>query len=131
MVHVAFLIALALAVLNYGRRTGHAVAGAAAAILVYASPLFGIDGSSAYIDVAAAAIVFSVFYLLETWRDQPGDLRPLAVIGLLSGFAYAAKYTAALAIPYAMVYAWRRNRTLASTRSGRCVFAYPHRALGY
>jgi hypothetical protein len=45
LVHFAFLIALALEVWAYGRRIGHFLAGAAAALLVYASPVVGIDQS--------------------------------------------------------------------------------------
>ena len=110
LVHLSFLIALAMAVLSYGRRIRRPEAGVAASLLVYASPLFGVDGTSAYIDVATAAVVFPVFYVLEVWRDRPEALRPLAIAGLLGGFAYAAKYTAFLAVPYAMIYvAWRRR----------------------
>src|SRR5262249_51523664 len=69
LTHFAFLIALALAVFAYGQRLGKPWAGAAAAFLVYASPVVGIDGTSAYIDVAVAAVVFAVFYWLEIWDE--------------------------------------------------------------
>jgi len=62
LLHFTFLIALALMVLAYGKRIGKPLAGAAAALLVYASPVVGIDGTTAYTDVATAAIVFAVFY---------------------------------------------------------------------
>src|SRR5207248_8559426 len=59
---------------------------------------------------AAACVVFGVFYLLQIWdRERTAGL--LVAIGLLAGFAYAVKYTAALAIPYAGVFvAWRSLR---------------------
>ena len=45
-----------------------------------------------------ACVAFGVFYLLEIWdRERAPGL--LVAIGLLAGFAYAVKYTAALAIP--------------------------------
>ena len=45
-------------------------AGACAGLLVFASPVVGIDGTSAYNDVAVAAIAFTVFYLLQIWDEQ-------------------------------------------------------------
>src|SRR6185312_13296878 len=82
------------------RRQGFFPAGVCAALFVFAAPVVGIDGTSAYVDVGAACIVFGVFYLLEI-RDGERSPGMLAAIGLLAGFAYAVKYTAALAIPYA------------------------------
>jgi hypothetical protein len=101
LVHFAFLLALPLAMLACGRRIGHARAGAVGALLVYASPLAGIDGISAYNDVAVACALFMLFYVLEIWEKDP---RPgwLAAAGLLAGFGYALKYTALLAVPYAL-----------------------------
>jgi hypothetical protein len=110
LTHFAFLIALALAVLSYGRRIGRPLAGAAAALLVYLSPVVGIDGTSAYIDVAVAAIVFSVFYWVQIW-DSQREGRLLIVIGLLAGYCYAAKYTAFVMLFYAVGFvAWRTRR---------------------
>ena len=45
----------------FGRRTGQTKAAIAAAFLFYASPIAGVDGSSAYIDCATAAILFTIF----------------------------------------------------------------------
>ena len=64
--------------------------------------MVGIDGISAYVDVSAACAVFGVFYLLEIW-DKERIPALLIAAGLLAGFAYAAKYTAGLAVPYAVV----------------------------
>jgi hypothetical protein len=99
VVHLAFLVALTWQVFTWTRREGGEVAGLCAAFLVFASPLMGVDGSSAYVDVAVAAIAFTLFQLLET--------RAFFAAGMLAGFAFAAKYTAFLAVPYAV---WRSRR---------------------
>jgi hypothetical protein len=110
LTHFAFLIALALAVLSYGRRIGQPLAGAAAALLVYLSPVVGIDGTSAYIDVAVAAVVFSVFYWVQIW-DSQREGRILIAIGLSAGYCYAAKYTAFVMLFYAVGFViWRTRR---------------------
>jgi 4-amino-4-deoxy-L-arabinose transferase-like glycosyltransferase len=110
LVHLAFLLALAWQMVAYGRRAGFPFAGASAAFLVFASPVVGIDGASAYNDVAVAAIAFTVFQLLELW-DSGRERRLLVAAGLVAGFAYAAKYTAALAVPYAIGYVgWKSQR---------------------
>jgi hypothetical protein len=110
LTHFAFLIALALAVLSYGRRIGQPLAGAAAALLVYLSPVVGVVGTSAYNDVAVAAIVFSVFYWVQIW-DSQREGRILFAIGLLAGYCYAAKYTAFVMLIYAVGFvAWRTRR---------------------
>jgi hypothetical protein len=101
VVHLLFLLTLPLLVLNLGRRYNHPVAGVVGALLVYCSPVIGIDGSTAYIDVAMATVVFAVFCLVQIWTEDrtQGLLIP---IGLLAGFAYACKLTAFLAVPYAL-----------------------------
>ena len=103
MVHFAFLLALAWMMFSYARRAGFPLAGACGALLVFASPLVGADGSSAYNDVAVAAIAFALFYLLEIW-DAGRSPRLLIAIGMVAGFAYAAKYTAWVAAPYALAF---------------------------
>jgi hypothetical protein len=114
LVHLAFLLALVWQMIAYGRRAGFHLAGVCAAFLVFASPVVGIDASSAYNDVAVAAIAFTLFQLLELWnsrRESASAQRLLVAIGLLAGFAYAAKYTAAVAVPYALAYvAWKSRR---------------------
>ncbi len=110
LVHYAFLIALTVSILSYGRRIGYPVAGAAAALLVYISPVVGMDGTTAYIDVAVACILFAVFYFVQLW-DRQRSRALLVVIGLVAGFGYAAKYSAVLAVPYAMGFGlWRTRR---------------------
>ena len=110
MVHFAFLIALPLMLLAYARRFGLGAAGVCGALFVFVSPVVGIDGASAYIDVAVACVAFAVFYLLQIWDAErhPGLLAP---IGVLAGFAYAAKYTAFVVAPYALAFiAWKTFR---------------------
>ena len=110
LLHFAFLMALAWAMFAYGLRIGKPWVGAAAALMMYVSPVAGRDGTTAYIDVATGAIVFAVFYWLEIWDEQRAA-RLLVPIGLLAGYAYAAKYTAFVMLPYALVFvAWRTRR---------------------
>ncbi len=111
LVHCAFTLALPLLVLNHARRFGFPVAGAGAAILVLCSPLVGVDGTTAYNDVAVTALVFAVFSLLEIWLAERTQAL-LIPIGLAAGFCFASKYTAALAIPYAGLWIlWRTWRS--------------------
>ena len=114
LVHFAFAVALAMSILAYGRRIGKPWAGAAGALLTFASPIAGVTASSAYIDVATAAIVFGVFYWIEIWdehRNEQHGLRLLIPVGLLAGYAYAAKYTVFPIAIYALGFvAWRTQR---------------------
>jgi hypothetical protein len=110
LVHFAFVLALVWQMVAYGRRAGFPFAAGCSAFLVFASPVVGIDGASAYNDVAVAAIAFTVFQLLQLW-DGRRDTRLLIAVGLVAGFAYATKYTAALAVPYAIGYVgWKSQR---------------------
>jgi hypothetical protein len=109
MVHFAFLLALGWQVFAYGRRMGFAMAGACGALLVFASPMMGVDGTSAYIDVALASVAFTLFHLLQIW-DEGRSPRLLVAIGLMAGFAYAVKYTGWPAVPYALAFVGWRSR---------------------
>ncbi len=112
LTHFAFLITLTFSILCYARRFGFPVAGVCAALLVFASPVAGIDGTSAYNDVATACIVFTVFYLTQIWTPAGSTAALLVPIGLVAGFGYAAKYTAFLAVPYALaVVGWKSMRS--------------------
>lgn len=107
LTHLSFLFALAWMMLCYGRRFGFPGAAGGAALLVFFSPVAGIDAASAYIDIAVAAVVFALFYLLAIW-DQERHHRLLVPIGILAGFAFAMKYTAFLTLPYALGFVlWR------------------------
>ena len=107
MVHFAFLVALAWQMFLYGKREGFPVAGACGALLVFASPVVGIDATSAYNDVAVASIAFMLFYLLHEELSP----RLLIAIGLVAGFGYAVKYTAWPGVLYAVgVVLWKTRR---------------------
>jgi hypothetical protein len=110
LVHYAFLLCLTFLILSYGRRLGRPAVGVAAAVFLYASPVVGMDGTIAYNDVAVAAIAFALFYVLQIW-DQERNAKLLVPIGILTGFAFATKYTAFVAVPYALGFiAWKQWR---------------------
>jgi hypothetical protein len=102
VVHLAFLCALAGLLICSGRRFGFARAGLFASVLVFASPVIGLVGSSAYNDVALATCIYAVFYLTQV-EDQNCSDKLLILIGLLAGYCLAIKYTGWLVLPYALV----------------------------
>jgi hypothetical protein len=108
--HFVFLVALVWQVYRYAADRGYQIPGLCAAVLVFASPVIGVVGTSAYIDVAVAAVAFTLFHLLQLWAGRP-SARLLVVIGMVAGFAYAAKLTAWVAVPYAIGFvAWKSRR---------------------
>ena len=110
LVHFAFLLALAWMMCCYAMREGQPLVGACAALLVFVTPVVAVDVTTSYIDVAVAAIVFALFYVLQTWADRPST-RLLVAAGLLAGFAFAAKYTAWTAVPYCLAFVvWKSRR---------------------
>jgi hypothetical protein len=111
MVHFVFLLALAWQLYTWARSRGSKLSGACAATLVFASPVVGVDGSSAYVDVAVAAIAFTLFHILDLWSETRAT-RLLLAAGLLAGFACAAKYTAFVAVPYAVGFVLWKSRRL-------------------
>lgn len=107
VVHFGFTMALPLLILTHARRFGLAAAGVGAAVLMLCAPVVGIDGTTAYNDVAVTAVVFSLYCLLEIWREERQSAL-IVPVGLLAGFCYAGKYTAGLAIPFAAgILLWR------------------------
>jgi hypothetical protein len=109
MVHFTFLLALAWMMVCYGRRIGFPWPAICAALLVFASPVVGIDATSAYIDVAVAAIAFTLFYCLQLW-DRGREPRLLLAISLVAGFGFAAKYMAWTGVVYALGFVWWKSR---------------------
>jgi hypothetical protein len=118
MVHLSFLAVTPALMICYARRFGFTAAGIAGGLFFFVSPIVGLDGSSAYVDVALAANLFALFYFLQIWAEglvtQASGLqsrdssRLLIPIGILAGFAFAIKYTALLALPYALgLIAWK------------------------
>jgi hypothetical protein len=120
LVHFSFLVDLALLMVLYGRRFGFASAGVAGALLVFASPLVGADGTCAYNDVGLAAVTFAAVYLLALWRNEKSTVLLMAC-SIVTGFTMAIKYTAiffALFVVVMIVIAlrgqsWRRRVRLA------------------
>lgn len=106
LVHWQFYLSVPLLLASFGSRFGFAKAGAVAGALVFLSPVVSIDGSSAYVDVATAAVAFGLLYLLLLW--ECGRARGyLVAIGVLAGFAYASKMTLWPAAPFAALFvAW-------------------------
>ena len=128
--HACFLFGLPVMMFCYGRRIGKSFAGACAGMIVYLSPLVGIDGVSAYNDVALATACFATFYLVEIWRDR--KTRALLVpIGLVAGFCFAIKYTGFIAAVYVVaIVGWElirskrtSNRALISLATVVCMIA--------
>jgi hypothetical protein len=93
LMHFNYLVALPWLMICYGRRIGQPLAAVAAALLVFASPVVGIDGISAYNDVAAACLLFTLFVVLNEIGEAPEHFGRSALAGLLAGFAFAVKYT--------------------------------------
>ena len=111
LVHLAFFTALPMLMVSYGRRFGFPRAGWFAAVLAFTCPVAGLAGSSAYNDLAVATVLFAVFYLLQVW-DESRNSKLLILIGLLAGFGYGLKYTAFLAVPFALAFVYWRLRDL-------------------
>ena len=79
-------------------------------MLVFASPVVGIDATSAYNDLALACVAFTLFCLLQLW-DAERTQRLLVLIGLVAGLGYAVKYTAFVGVLYAALFvAWKQWR---------------------
>jgi hypothetical protein len=109
LVHFSFLCTLPLLLVAWGRRFGYWKAGIFAALVMFVSPVVAKAGVSAYNDLAVVTVIYAVFYLLQVWDEQQDD-NLLVLIGLLSGAAYAAKYTAFLVFPFAVGWIWWRKR---------------------
>ena len=89
LVHFTWLCTLPLLMVCWGRRFGFAKAGIFAAILVFASPVIGKDGISAYNDLMVATLIYAVFYLLQVW-DESQSYNLLILIGLLCWYLLTA-----------------------------------------
>lgn len=125
LVHFGFLAALALLIICYGRRIGSPAIGIAAAIFVFTSPVIGLDGSIAYVDVALAAVVFALFYVLQVW-DEQRDPRLAVVAGILAGFSFAVKYTGFVAVVYAAGFLlWKSTRAVLPAALSASLFSAP------
>jgi len=103
LVHLLFLFTLPFGMLAYARRMGQATVGVVGSLLFYVAPVVGKDGTSAYNDVAVAALAFGCFYCLQIWRDDR-RLTTLIPAGILAGFSFVCKYTAATVLVYAVLF---------------------------
>jgi len=95
MVHCTYLFALPWMILCFGRRYAQPAAATAAALLIFCAPVIGIDGISAYNDLAAAALVFTLFLTLLRMEEVPHCLGLIVLAGVLGGSAFGVKYTLA------------------------------------
>jgi hypothetical protein len=111
LVHLAFFAALPLLIVSYGRRFHLIPASVFAAILVFASPVFGLTGSSAYNDAALVTLSFAVFYCLQVLTDI-NNRNILIILGLAVGYCCAIKYTGALAGAFAVTWLLLLRRPL-------------------
>jgi hypothetical protein len=113
LMHFSFLMLLPLLMLLYGVRFGFPRGGAAvAALIVFATPLVGWDGSVAYNDVALAAVAFAAVYLLRIWLWRQ-DTGTLAACCLLAGFCFAIKYTGVFVLLFVVAAAlWKTKFAL-------------------
>ena len=93
MMHFTYLLALPWLLICFGRRYAMPGAGVTAALLVYCSPAVGIDGISAYNDVAAACVWFALFTVLRRMENLPSSIGLIVLAGVLGGSAYGMKYT--------------------------------------
>jgi hypothetical protein len=109
LVHFAFLLSTAAAMLSFGRRFRIEQPAAVAAAFFTLSPVVGVDGTSSYNDCALALFTFLVFYLLLFWESNHAP-ELLPAIGISAGFCYAIKYTGFLALPFALGFLmWKRR----------------------
>ena len=112
LVHYGFLIALPLLMVSFGRRFGLVSVGVTAALLVFAAPVVGMDGTTAYVDVMLTTALFGMFYLLEIWNAERRTATVIAA-AILAGFACSIKYTGVVGPLYAAGFVFlsaRRSR---------------------
>ena len=120
LTHFAFLFVLSSGIIAYGTYIEHPAAGWLAALIVFTSPVIAMDATLAYNDVALAAVLFTLFFTLMRW-DRERTTNWLIAAGLLAGFAYAIKYTGALATPYAIGFVlWRTSSLKAALPLAAC-----------
>ena len=101
MVHLLFGLLMPIGMLSYARRVGAPVAGVIGSLLFFLSPMTAESSTTAYVDVGVTAVIFAVFYLVQIWRAGRDNLL-LIPLGLIAGFGFAIKYTAFIAVAYAV-----------------------------
>ena len=113
LTHLSFLFVLAAGMIAYGAFISKPAAGWLGALIVFTSPVIANDAAIAYNDVALATTLFLLYFVLTRW-DRDRTVNWLVVAGILAGFAYAIKYTAFLATPYAIGFVLWRTRAFKS-----------------
>ncbi len=113
LVHLAFLFATAEGIVLLARRAGYHRVGYLAALLYFCSPVVGNDAITAYNDCSLAFVQLLALYGLVVWsRDRDAQWAP--VLGALTGFSFAIKFTAVFAaagVACAFVWGcWRSSR---------------------
>lgn len=103
LVHFTFLLLLPLLLYIHAGTPGWR-----AGLFLYAIPVVGIDGISAYNDVALATVLFAVWHAMSRWRVTQTPAW-LTIAALLAGFAFAIKFTGLIAL-LLLVPAWRTPR---------------------
>ena len=96
LVHLAFLFGTSSAIILLALRAGYHRAGYLAALLYFCSPVVGNDAITAYNDCMLAFIQLLIFYGLIVWSGQR-DMQWAPVLGALTGFSFAVKFTAVFA----------------------------------
>ncbi len=122
LVHFAFFSTLPLLMASYGCRFGFPRAGIFGAVLVYASPVCGLVGVSAYNDMALATLIYAVFYLIQL-NSEISDHKLFFTAGLLIGECFALKYTGAVAAVVAAAMVLLKYRRGAIAPLLRCALA--------
>ncbi|WP_031500790.1 ArnT family glycosyltransferase [Bryobacter aggregatus] len=100
LVHFSFLLLLPLLLAAHAGLRGWL-----AGLVVFLMPVVGIDGISAYNDVALAVVVLGCALAMERWR-QTNQLAWVSTAALLAGFAFSIKYTGVVALLF-LLPSWR------------------------
>jgi len=100
LIHFTFLLTLPVLLASAAGRRGWL-----AGLFVFALPVVGIDGISAYNDVALAVVLFATWQAIMRWR-QTGQSSWVSAAAILAGFAFAIKFTGFIAILF-LLPAWR------------------------
>ena len=92
LIHFTFLLALPILLATTAGRTGWL-----AGLTVFLLPVVGIDGISAYNDVALAVTLFATWQAITKWRETQNKAW-VSAAAILAGFAMALKFTGVIAI---------------------------------
>ncbi len=134
IVHFSFLVATCGAMLCLARRFHAPLAGVFATVVFFTCPVVIPDASSAYNDCALAfALLMTFFALTCWWKDRTAKW--LLILGLLTGFSFAVKYTGVVAVVAAVIASaatfartrttWPAVRTLALSGAAAAVVGLP------